>query len=197
MIEIELTDIHKFIRYLDPKKVVRANNRAMKTTGTRSATAASRAVRDVYNVKAGLVKDALNISFEPGTLEKPAEEYLVYRGARLGLEKFSANVKKVRLKGRGRKRFGNRRKGVTVKIRKDRPRMLVKIGFLATTKGGQTLVFKRDTRRRLPVSRLKSLSLPEMMRIRKVEQSIESKTKEVYPKEFTRLLNLELNKVST
>lgn len=183
-----------FRRFLGPVKVTRATNRAIRTTGKRAATQASRALRDRYNIKAALVAQALKITSVPGG--DITAQHLIYTGRRIGLVQFSAKPKKVTLKGRKSRRFGKKRLGVTVKIRKDRPRMLVKRGFLAETRGGLVMIFAREGRSRKPIRALKTLSIPEMIRQRNVVQRVDETARSVFPKEFARLMTLELNKVS-
>jgi hypothetical protein len=77
---------------------------------------------------------------------------LVYTGRMIGLDKFSARPKQFRTSM-------GKRTGVTVQVRKDRGRKVVKSGFVA---GKGAVIFKREGPERLPIERRFGPSIAHM-----------------------------------
>lgn len=113
----------------DSGNVDKALRWSVDATSRKAATFISRDIRDTYAIKAGDVKGRLKIQ----RVSRDATRALLYTGRRLPLEQFSPKGKNVRVtatSNRG-KRFKTRRRGVTVRVRKDQGRQLVKGGWHA------------------------------------------------------------------
>jgi hypothetical protein len=194
-IRLSFDDPAGFRDFLDTKRLSRSNFRATKKAAERGRTVVSKATRNLYTVKAAEIKSAHRLITRFGENGKASTATLWYSGSRLGLEKFSARARQVTLKGRSKSsRFGRKRRGVTVRVRKDRPRKLVQGGFLAQAKNGNEFIFQRRGLARLPIRRLLSLSVAEMVKHPDVNRQFSTMVNDFYPKELARLYNLELDR---
>jgi len=147
VIRYEITDLPELRRTFNPKFVDQALDRAMQVATTKTRTRLSRQVRQVYNIKAGDVSRSV-------VIRKIAQgRVLVYQGRMIGLDKFTARPRKVRT-------AAGKRIGVTVQVRKDRGRKLVKAAFIA---GRGQVIFKRTGEDRLPLERLFGPSIAHMI----------------------------------
>lgn len=111
------------------KTVDRALNTAVARTSRKTATLISRDVRKTYAIKAGDISKRLKIQ----RVRRDATRALIYTGRGLPLSKFSPRQKTVRVtatSSRG-KQFQTRRRGATLRIRKDKGRQLVPQGWYA------------------------------------------------------------------
>lgn len=110
-------------------KVHKAINWAVESASRKAATAISRDVRGTYNIKAGQIKQHLRIH----RVLRDATRALLYTGKSLPLVQFEPKAKTVRITARSKygKPFATRRKGVTLRIRKDTGRQLVAKGWHA------------------------------------------------------------------
>jgi len=125
-----------------------AMNRTLKRTMMRTRTEISSIIRKTYVVKAGDIKST---TFLRAVSRKPAEYELSYTGKRLSVRYYKAQKKRVKSK-RGW------RTGVTVKVRKDRGRKLIRGGFYA----GGWPVYLRKGKGRTPIQKHSSLAIPQM-----------------------------------
>lgn len=145
MFTYEIKDLDQLRRKFDPKLVDKALNQALQVATTKLRTRVSRETRQLYNVKAGEITRSVTIrKISNGRM-------LIYTGRMIGLDKFGARPKKVSTQ------LG-KRTGVTVQVRKDRGRKVVKGAFLAKGK----LVFQRQGEARLPIERLYGPSIAHM-----------------------------------
>jgi hypothetical protein len=163
-------DLQDLKRLLDPAFLRKAEVSALKGVRGKLSTRVSRSVRDTYNVTASLVSRKLNV----GLRNNNTEAWLSWVGKRIGLINFSANFRNVK-SSRGSRR------GVTVKVQKDKSRFLVKGGFIATGAGGNAHIFKRMGSGRLPLKSLKGPSIPQMVNSPKVMADAERLVESEYP----------------
>ena len=146
MITYELTQLKELREKFDPKLINQALGHALQLATTKLRTRVSREIRQLYNVKAGEVSRSATIKrLTDGRM-------LIYTGRMIGLDKFSARPKRFRT-------AAGKRTGVTVQVRKDRGRKVVKSGFVA---GKGAVIFKREGPERLPINRLYGPSLAHM-----------------------------------
>lgn len=96
---------------------------AIKATSAKAATAISRDIRGIYDIKASDIKQRLSIR----RYKRDASSALVYTGKRIPLADFKPKQKTVRTTATSKKgkRFKTKRRGVTVRTRKDIGRKLV------------------------------------------------------------------------
>lgn len=194
MVQVQFEpDLRYFREYLNPKVIQRSVNRATRVAARKATVQGSRALRKRFVVKAGDVSKSMQM--KPVTAGSAIEQHIVYRGSRLGLHRFGAKPKRVTLKGRKSRRGGRKRVGVTVRIRADSPRKLVKGGFMVASRGGKPLVYRRVGRSRLPVRVLKTISIPEMMGLQPVGDVLLKTARESFSPEFERLMDYELEKL--
>jgi hypothetical protein len=149
---------------------VRALNRAAVTVRAEAA----REIRKAYNLKISDIKDQLTIvRATPGNLRAK----VVASGRPLSLSGFAPRQTP---------------QGVTVQVKRGQ-RKLIRHAFLLARPGGSA-VFVRDGRRRLPIKKLYTLSLPSAFTADKVmavlQKVAETRIAEVYAQELNRAINL-------
>lgn len=133
-----------------------------------------KSITDVFNVKAGVVRDGITIrraSFRDGKLRM--EGYLQSPSQR----------------GRSRNliHFGAKQtaRGVTVKVLKGGPRKLLPGAFIAKRGnrfGG--VVLQREGSKRLPVAGIESLGVPQMFNTKRVNALVVQMIREKFPEIF-------------
>jgi hypothetical protein len=122
--EDDLASVRKMLSDLKgsgSRVIMRATNKTL--TGVK--TDASAAIRQTVTAKKAAVDDTFKIS--KATIDKPSAS-IASTGRPVGLINFSSNQTK---------------KGVSVQVRKDRPRKIVPGAFIATMKSGHKGVFWR------------------------------------------------------
>lgn len=124
-----INELQALKRRFDPKTVEKAFMQALDRTTQKAATHISKDVRGTYAVSAAEVKKRLKIQ----RARRDASRSLLYTGRRLPLDTFKPKERMVRTTAtsvRG-KRFKTRRRGATVRVRKDTGRQMVPGGWLA------------------------------------------------------------------
>lgn len=174
--DIKLKGLDEVLAALSPKTYEKALRRTMTETRRSAVTSLSRAIRQEYAVKAKDAKGGMRV-WSDG-----AEVFMRVSGKPLPLKRFGARQTK---------------KGVTVKIRKDRKRKLVRGAFIQQSLGGHVfarqLKYRRDAskeekklmRRRL--KKLYTLSLAQMANedtVRKTIREVASKFDERFRRNF-------------
>ena len=119
---------------------------------TKGKAAANRRVRETYYIKAADLNKSMKIT--RASYSNP-EAQLRIRGRRIAVYAFGARQTK---------------KGVTVRIRRDRGRKLIRHAFIAAMPTGHTGVFQRKTIKRLPIKELYSLSPAQMFELEGVKE---------------------------
>ncbi|GAA3704324.1 hypothetical protein GCM10022421_08930 [Oceanisphaera sediminis] len=128
-VKYDIRMLQKLRQQFDQKDVNKALIWALDATTRKAATFISRDLRGTYAVSANQVKQHLKIK----RVERDASRALLYTGKKLPLAQFAPRPKVVRVlatSSRG-KPFKTKRKGVTLRVRKDAGRKLVKGGWHA------------------------------------------------------------------
>ncbi|KAA9133459.1 hypothetical protein F3N42_03660 [Marinihelvus fidelis] len=183
-LRFEIENYEKIRRQLGGEIVEKALAMALQRVAMKARTTASKEVRQVYNIKArdmGRAVRPRRIRHGGATVAYMLE----YTGKRLGLDKFGARQVKVRSKK-------GPRRGVSVQIRKDRPRFVFKGGFGADIHGLK--VFTRKTSARLPIRRRYSMSVPEMLRRAEVMDDVLARVRRETPIEFDRAMKITIDR---
>lgn len=156
-------------------KVRKATYRALNRALDKAATETSRQIRKIYNVRDRAVKRAMK---KRRAHAKSLFARLTIEGARIGLIEFSARQTKP---------------GVTVQIRKDGGRKLVKSAFINTRRwrswqdGAEQShrgVFRRVGKERYPIRYLRSVSIPQQFANKAVLEAIQSIAVMTFEKNF-------------
>lgn len=193
MLEYDIRELENLRQRFDPKTVDKALDWAVKATARKAATRISKETRQRYDIKAGDIKRRLSIE----RVERDAGRALLYTGSRLPLAQFKPKEKwvsvtpKRRVKSGPRKGSMARRRGVTVRVRKDKGRQLVQGGWLAK---GQ--IFRRadkDDNKSRPVPRF-GPSIPEMVDNPQVMQEAQQLVRRDLPEQFNGRMEYLLNK---
>jgi len=132
-VQYDIRDLQTLKKRFDPRKVERALNWAVDASARKAATHISKDVRQTYAISAGDIKRRLKIQ----RVRRDATRALLYTGRRLPLEQFKPKTKWVPVNPRRSVKTGPRkgkqarRRGVTIRVRKDKGRQLVKGGWYA------------------------------------------------------------------
>lgn len=130
---IEIKGIDKVLGMTDSKNIDTAAVRAINRTMTVARTASLKHTREEWNVKASTLKSYTKIERASRT-NKTATFRIVSNP--IPLIEFAAR---------------QTRKGVTYKIKRKAGRQLLRHAFLATMRDGRRGVYKRKTKKRLPI----------------------------------------------
>lgn len=200
MYKYELANLDKLLAQFDEKIVLRAQNDALNKALTSSRTHISKAVRQVYNVKASAVSKRVKVI---RSRKDSPQAALIYKGPKIGLINFAPRVKdkaiarKAKL-GKGRP-WGRIRKQVTVKITKNSTRQVAASkkgikGFVARGANANEQIFARRSDDRDDLVALKVKSIPEMVAASRGGagnlEAFEQHANEVYRKEFDRRMSV-------
>lgn len=167
-------EIARLMQLLDPNLVLKAQRETLTGVRNRSATVASRAVRQRYYVSAGAISRRLKMGFRDSTR---MEAHLIWIGERIGLINFNARPKVMRTT-RGKRR------GATFQMLRNRGRVNSNDGFIATGRNGNTHIFKRKDvtqKGRLPIKRLTGPAIPQMVGGPDVQREVELFVAAEYP----------------
>lgn len=173
MLKFDVRDLDKLRDEFSPDVVNKAINSAMGKTINKLQTYVSKEIRQTYNIKQAVVKKhARKFRSSNGTTNL-LKAGMLYKSRKLGFMNFGAKPKKVTLGRKAKKGrpWGRIRTGVTVQIRKNRPRKLVQSrpGFLAAGENGNIQAFYRDPRGGLSrtgktkLKVMKGPSIPDMV----------------------------------
>jgi len=167
-------------KQLDPAIALKATVRTLNEEGRRFGTQTVKHVREEYNIKASTLKSYIK---QNRANKNELEFTMVIRSSPLSLSRFGLRSKNIRTK-RGM------RKGVTVKVFRKKKRKIVKHAFSPTGKQ----IFKREGSKRLPISKLTTLSAPQMFKSDTIEDGYET-VEQHLPKTFERNYNFYLSKI--
>jgi len=178
-------DLDKLSRIFSGEKIEKARNIAANKTANKARTAVSTAIREQYSVLARDVSKTVKL--RKG--DQIGERVLLYTGARIGLDKFSPKV--VLNKARSDRKASS----ISVKIKKKGPRKVLKGrrgfgAFMADLNGEK--IFMRKTRNRLPIRRLTTISVPDMVLHNSVLTAFEKTVEKEYPIQIERALDYQL-----
>ncbi len=176
--DVNIDGLYELMNALNPKPFEKAMNRTVRRMGKRFRKVATKEVRETYNIKAKKLKQYMKTVTV--TTKKRGTEWRFYvSGKPLSLIHFGARQTK---------------KGVSVKVRKDRGRRVIKGAFVAPGKGGNLRVFKRTSKERLPIESKHTLSVPQMFNkeiLDKAKREVEAN----YEKEFKHNLDYYLGRL--
>ena len=158
---IEIKNLDGVKAFVDEKLYIRASKRALKESVRWLKKEIVKDVRARYNIKASVLKAKMKEKY--GYVGSRYAWRLDVQGRPMSLTHFGAKQTK---------------KGVTVKIKKNIGRKLIRHAFIAKNQ-----VFIRETKRRLPIKALKTLSVPQMFRPEIIDRRVEE-ANEKYQKRF-------------
>lgn len=156
----------------------KATRSAMNKVIKKASVAASRKVREVYNIKASQLNKYIKIYKYNSRTGQAA---FVVKGRPVRLIHFSARQNK---------------KGVSVKVRKDRGRRLLKSHFIARSTVEH--VWRRESKSRYPIKPLFTIAPSKMFEVegaKALEDIIKSKAGEMYEHELVFYINKELRRL--
>jgi hypothetical protein len=138
MIEVRFDNLEEIKRVYDPVAVQKATFSAVKQLHNKAATNVSKAIRSRYNIKAARVKLALKkrMRTQGGT----PSGFLIYEDGRISLRHFAVGGSSA---GRGnqpvRRSARGKRRGVRVRVVKNRPPHVVPGAFWGRGKAGKAI----------------------------------------------------------
>jgi hypothetical protein len=151
-VKSNLDDVLKQFDQLTTQMKGKALARAMRRTGERSRTIMTREVRKDYNVAARDIKATIRI--RRNSVGNTIGIILESKGRRLPFGYFAPKQNAV---------------GTTVKIKK--ARKMIPSAFLTTLQSKQA-VAKREGKSRLPIQQLYTISIPEMLSAKSVNEAV-------------------------
>ncbi len=176
-ISVKIDGIEFFRKIVDEKTFERASRRTIRRMGQRFRKRAVSEAMETYNVRSKKLKKHIRAKTHE---TKQGTEY-----------RFNASGKRLSLVNFGARQT---RKGVSVKVRKDRGRKLIKGAFLARGVMGNLQLFERVGAERLPIVSKKTISVPQMFN----KEILEKAKKEVeanFDKEFKHNLYFYMGKL--
>lgn len=192
-LQFDVRDLQELKKQFDPKDVEKALKWAVNATARKAATRISKETRQRYTVSAGDIRKRLTIERYRGNIDRA----VLYTGRRLPLAQFKPRERWVSVSSKRRVQSGPRkgsmarRRGVTVRVRKDRGRQLVQGGWLAKSQ-----IFRRSSRsdnQSTPEMRF-GPSIPEMVGNQQVMDAAQNLVRDDLPQQFNDRLNYILNK---
>lgn len=192
-LQFDVRELQQLKNQFDPKSVEKALDWAVGATTRKAATLISREARQRYDVSAGDIRKRLRIT----RLDRDADRAILYTGRRLPLSQFKPRERwvtvstKRRVQSGPRKGSMARRRGVTVRVRKDRGRQIVQGGWLA-----KNHIYRRSDKgdnKSAPEMRF-GPSVPEMVGNQEVMEAAQDLVRADLPPQFNNRLNYILNK---
>ena len=179
-IKTNFPDVQRAIDNLSADIADKVTARAVNRTVEQARTAMVKEIRSTYAVTASYVRDRLRIkraSFKAGQFGIRAE-LIGGDGKRR-----SANVIN----------FGARQtlKGVSIKVRRDRPRSVSKSAFIGNK--GRT-VFRRTGTTRLPIDPVRTIDIPQMFNAKRVNRAVIAAMQAKFPAIFKREMEYALSR---
>ena len=175
-------DVQRAIDNLRTDIADKVTARSVNRTIEQARTAMVKEIRSTYAVTSTYVRDRLRIkraSFKAGQFGISAE-LIGGDGKRR-----SANVIA----------FGAKRtlSGVSVKIRRDRPRQNIQGAFIANK--GRT-VFRRTGKTRLPIEPIRTIDIPQMFNSKRINRAVIAAAQAKFPAIFKREMDYALSKLA-
>ncbi|QDP46808.1 MAG: hypothetical protein Tp170SUR00d2C46354221_8 [Prokaryotic dsDNA virus sp.] len=192
-LQFDVRDLQELKQQFDPKDVEKALSWAVNATARKAATLISRETRQRYDISAGDIRKRLRIQ----RLDRGDGRAILYTGRRLPLAQFKPRERWVTVSSKRRVQSGPRkgsmarRRGVTVRVRKDRGRQLVQGGWLA-----KNHIYRRsdkDDNKSTPEMRF-GPSVPEMVGNQQVMEAAQELVRDDLPQQFNDRLNYILNR---
>ncbi|MCT2347125.1 phage tail protein [Niallia taxi] len=145
-----------------PDVITKALNRAMNTV----AASVTREVRQEYNIKAGDVRSTLN---KTRASKSTLSAIVTSRGQVIPIDRFKVSPKTVQPR---------RKKPIKIAVKKGSSLRAVKGPFVVNINGIK--VFRREGKKRLPVSRVMGPSVPQMIGNEEVRNKINRTGYEIF-----------------
>ena len=192
-LQFDVRQLKQLRQQFDAKDVDTALRWAVNATARKAATLISRETRQRYDISAGDIRKRLRIQ----RLDRGDGRAILYTGRRLPLAQFKPRERWVSVSSKRRVQSGPRkgsmarRRGVTVRVRKDRGRQLVQGGWLAKSQ-----IFRRSSRsdnQSTPEMRF-GPSIPEMVGNQQVMDAAQNLVRDDLPQQFNDRLNYILNR---
>lgn len=192
-LQYDVRELQRLRQQFDPKDVTKALDWAVGATTRKAATLISRETRNRYDISAGEIRKRLRIV----RLDRDADRAILYTGRRLPLAQFKPRERWVSVASKRRVQSGprkgslQRRRGVTVRVRKDSGRKLVQGGWLA-----KNHIFRRsdkDDNQSTPTMRF-GPSIPEMVGNDQVMEAAQQMVRDDLPQGFSNRLDYILNR---
>lgn len=156
MLKLQIEGFEELKKTYNPNLLEKTMAVSMQKTMFKTRTFVSKSVRERYVVKAGDIKATVKFT-RPS--RKPIIMQLAWRSKRTQLKDFKALPRTVRT-ARGK------RKGVTVRVRKDRGRKLIRGAFFGP--GGRAAYMRKGSRRH-PIEKRTGIGIAQMVRTRYME----------------------------
>jgi|GEM_PF-1151657 len=191
--KFDLRDLQQLKKQYEDADVEQALAWALDGSTGKAATLISRNTRSHYTVKAADIKKRLKIHRH----RRDPQRALLYTGRRLPLVQFSPRQRWVpvnpnrTVRSGPRKGSKMRRRGVTVRVRKDKPRQLVQGGWHA--KGHILRRKDRGDNASQPIMRF-GPSIPEMVANPSVIEAAQDLVRRDLPEQFSNRLEYILNR---
>ena len=179
-VTVKIEGIDEALVAIDPKAYKKALGKTVRRMGQRFRSTATKEVRKTYNIKSKDLKS--NMRTVTKTTKEGTEWRFYVRSPQINVVKFGARQTK---------------KGVSVKIRKDRGRKVIKGAFIANGHFADQeyqRVFIRSTKSRLPIEAKFSLSVTQMFN-KDVLDKAKKEVDENYANEFKHHLEYYLGKI--
>ena len=158
-------------RNIEDKATMRAINRAVDAV----ATEANREIRKVYNIKARDVRAAISKHKAKKTQAVLTGE-VVFKGRRMNLADFGG-------------RWSRKQAGASVQVLVDGPRKIIPGTFIGTNShSGFRGIFRRVGKARYPIVNLRSISIPQTVRNKRVDAAIRRVASDTFRKNFAQQL---------
>lgn len=192
-LQFDVRELQELKKQFDPKDVEKALRWSINATTRKAATLISRETRQRYDISAGDIRKRLRIQ----RLDRGDGRAILYTGRRLPLAQFKPRERWVSVSSKRRVQSGPRkgsmarRRGVTVRVRKDRGRQLVQGGWLAKSQ-----IFRRSSRsdnQSTPEMRF-GPSIPEMVGNQQVMDAAQNLVRDDLPQQFNDRLDYILSK---
>lgn len=182
-LEFDIRQLHRLRNSYDPRIVSRALDRSVNASTRKAATFISRYTRDIYDISAGDIRRRMQIQ----RLNRDASRAILYTGRSLPLAQFKPRERWVsvssgrRVQSGPRKGRVARRRGVTVRVRKDSGRQLVQGGWHAKAQ----ILRRRDKadNQSDPLIRF-GPSIPQMVGNPQVMNAVQDMIRDDLPRQF-------------
>ncbi|WP_447043965.1 phage tail protein [Vreelandella sp. H-I2] len=192
-LQFDIRELQQLRQRFDPKDVEKALGWAVNATAKKAATQISKDTRQRYTVSAGDIRKRLKIE----RYLRDVDRAILYTGRRLPLVQFKPSERWVSVNPKRRVQSGPRkgslarRRGVTVRVRKDKGRQQVQGGWLA--KGHILRRKERSDPQSQPIKRF-GPSIPEMVDSPQVIEAAQELVRKDLPQQFNDRMDYLLNK---
>jgi len=192
MFDIQLEGLDEALALFGPKKVDKAQGRALNLAARKGRVEASRRIRKHWNIKAKDVNQRLKVVAKANPGKLTAE--IVARSRPFSLSYFGAKYYRgttVQTKKSGRRlKRSSGRSGVYVQILRGGPQTHLPDSFMIGLSSGHVGVFNRMGKARLPIREERAITLASMFQQAQVYDPAVKVIGKIWADEFTRQLTL-------